>query len=97
MTIKPEIAKLIITGEYGENRQDAGFMIAKECRGLGKNFFEVRGILLAWNLRNRPPMPIEEIEVILQSVFLPVNTLIEGQKTKKKAKEELLSRQLKIP
>ena len=99
--IKPEIAKLIIEGvrEYnkgGDKRRTAGCLIARECHRLRKNFYETRGVLLAWNLRNHPPLPVSEIENILHSAFSPAKTLVEELKPKKQIKEEILAKQMTV-
>lgn len=94
--INPEIAKLIIQGAEKGIRHTEGLTIAEECRRLRKNFFETRGVLLAWNLRNRPFLPVSEVESILHAVFSPIKTLGEEPKTKKQMKEEALARQMSL-
>lgn len=94
MNIDFKIAKLIITGAREGNRHTEGSMIAKECHRLHKNFYETRGVLLAWNLRNKPPLPVSEIESILHSAFSPAKTFVEEPKTRKQKKEEALAKQM---
>ena len=94
--INPDVARLIIRGVKKGDRHHAARMIIEESRCLNKNFYEIRGILLAWNLRNKPPMPVSEIEEILKSVYSRTYEMEEVKKTKKQLKEEALARQLTV-
>jgi hypothetical protein len=65
--IPPCIHKLFAgVSEGGRNK--AGFVIASYLKNVGKNSEELRSLLNAWNSRNQPPIPFEELREIQESV-----------------------------
>jgi len=66
LCIKRLIAFSVVKG----SRNNAGIIIASECRRIGTQKVETRGILKTWNLRNKPPLTIDELNTILDSAYL---------------------------
>jgi len=69
MGMKPCVKRLLANGVKRGNRNVAGLVIATECKKMGISMIEARGVLKTWNLRNIPPLPLNELSVILNSAY----------------------------
>jgi len=67
--MKPCVKRLLANGVKRGNRNVAGLVIATECKKIGIAKIEARGILKTWNLRNIPPLPSNELHIILTSAY----------------------------
>lgn len=67
--IKPCVKQALINGICTGKRNKVGHIIASECRRLKKSEEEARGMLTAWNFRNKPPLAGREINIILYSAY----------------------------
>ncbi len=66
----PKIVQwLLDNGVHEGCRNNAGFIIACYLKAKGYDYQDVLDILLAWNLKNKPPLPDKEIHYIVKSVF----------------------------
>ena len=68
-TVKPCVKRIIREGVPAGSRNQAGYIIACECRRAGLPKSETRGVLRSWNLRDQPPLALEEIRAIVRSSY----------------------------
>ena len=68
-TFKPCVTEALINGVSAGKRNRVGHIIACECRRLKKPEMEARGVLTAWNLRNKPGLSASEINTVIWSAY----------------------------